>query len=308
MEGITPQLKPGIDGGGIFLVLFTICVFVLPVFSFFPPLSPSRSDAIRETHMKVGVERSKSNLKGQREPNSALRSGSPSKIQSLWIYPVKSCSGIEVARTKVLPVGLEFDRLFTFAQLKSPFPVGLNSSGEEKSRHNWEFITQRQFPLLATIKVDLYVPDVVQASGRADDRQKESFLVLRFPWRESGLRGVLEWVGAKIRGGLWAVPEKEILLPVSFPSPEEIKELGYTYEQVTIWKEKVQALNMEVELPRELRLYLSVSNKLGLFRVDPSQLREVHRCAPDVAEAGYQPVTGFQDAVSHYLENGIISD
>jgi hypothetical protein len=93
------------------------------------------------------------------------------------------------------------------------------------------------------------------------------------------------------------VPEKEALLPVAFPSQQEIDERGYTLEDVRIWKDNVQALNMEAELPPELRLYLGVSNRLGLFRINPAKLREVHRCAPTADSAGYQPVTGFQDAV-----------
>ncbi|KAG4220081.1 hypothetical protein PC116_g31440 [Phytophthora cactorum] len=56
---------------------------------------------------------------------------------------------------------------------------------------------------------------------------------------------------------------------------------------------------MEKDLPGELQRYLGVSNKLALFRVDPGQLREVYRTAPRKEEAGYQPVTGFQDAVCH---------
>lgn len=288
------------------MVLFTICVFIVPLFALFPPVFPSLSDAIRETHIKVGIERSKSNLKGQRQASSASRGGNDPKVQSLWVYPIKSCRGIELERAKVLPTGLEFDRLFTFAHLRSPFPVGLDSSADEKRQHRWEFITQRRFPLLATVQVDLYVPDVSKASGPPDDRQNESFLVVRFPWQETGLMGALEWISAKIRRGLRAQPEREVVLPVSFPSGKDVKELGYTYEEVTIWKDKVRALNISTELPPELRLYLGVSNKLGLFRVDPGQLREVHRCAPNVAEAGYQPVTGFQDAVSCLLEGCLI--
>ncbi len=72
---------------------------------------------------------------------------------------------------------------------------------------------------------------------------------------------------------------------------------AYTYEEVTIWRDRVRALNMEVELAPELQLYLGVSNKMALFRVNPDELRQIYRCAPRVEEAGYQPVTGFQDAV-----------
>jgi hypothetical protein len=122
---------------------------------------------------------------------------------------------------------------------------------------------------------------------------------VRFPWQERGLlRGLLGLAAAKLARGWRAQPEKEFVLPVAFPSEEEIAARGYVREEVTVWKDTVPALNMRVEVPPELALYLGVSNSLGLFRVDPGRLREVYRCAPSRAEAGYQPVTGFQDAVS----------
>ncbi len=300
----TTQLKnsPGLDAASISLLLITIFVFLLPLFLFFPPVPPSRTDAILQTHSRVGIEPGSSNLKsrGNSSPKDAgaRSSGSgPGRIKSLWIYPVKSCKGIELSQSKVIPAGLEFDRLFTFAQLKSPFPVRLDTPDAEKSSHRWEFITQRQFRLLATIQVELYIPDIIKHKGQPF-KTSDVFIVLRFPWRERGIWGALGWLAAKLARGWRGVPEKEIVLPATFPSASEIEENGYTYDEVTIWKEKVTALNMESELPEELRLYLGVSNKLALFRIDPEKLREVFRCALPENEAGYQPVTGFQDAVS----------
>ncbi|OIW32398.1 putative molybdenum ion binding protein [Coniochaeta ligniaria NRRL 30616] len=306
MESPSPS-GPGsgsaIDGAGIFLVLVTVAVFFIPIFILFPPVPPSRSEALSQTHAKIGLDRSKSNLK--KKNLSSRTSQQQPTIQSLWIYPVKSCAGIELARSKVLPQGLEFDRLFTFAQLKSPFPVSSDESRKEdkKGEHTWHFITQRQFPLLATVKVELYVPDASRKPSAGEEVSTESFIILRFPWRERGLAGVLATLAAKLRGGLRARAEKEVLLPVAFPGEEEIRERWYDWEQVTIWKDTVEALNMAEELPEELRLYLGVSNKLGLFRVDPSRLREVTRCAPRREEAGYQPATGFQDAYPLHLIN-----
>lgn len=294
-----------IDGAGIFLVLVTVAVFFIPIFILFPPVPPSQSEALAQTHVKIGLDRSKSNLKKKRDLSSRTTTTANPTVQSLWIYPVKSCAGIELSRSKVLPQGLEFDRLFTFAQLKSPFPARSDESrGGEKAAHTWHFITQRQFPLLATVKVELYVPDASRKPRDGEEEASgESFVILRFPWRERGLAGVLATAAAKLRGGLGARAEREILLPVAFPSEEEIKERWYDWEKVTIWKETVEALNMAEELPEELRLYLGVSNKLGLFRVDPGRLREVTRCAPRKEEAGYQPVTGFQDAYPLHLMN-----
>jgi hypothetical protein len=319
MDGHTvPRGGPVIDASSAFILLVTIVAFFLPLFIIFPPVPPSKREALLDTHSQIGLGPSESGLRGHHTGDDAgggavkSQSGSQNgnqngssakalgKIRSLWIYPIKSCKGIEVRQSKVLPTGLEFDRLFTFAQLKSPFPVGLQASGDEKGAHAWQFITQRQFPLLATVQVELFVPDIIKARGHAS-KVSEPFLLVRFPWQERGVRGVLGLVAAKMARGWRARPEKEFVLPVAFPSQDEIDARGYAREEVTIWRDTVTALNMETELPRELALHLGVSNRLGLFRIDPARLRNVYRCAPAKDDAGYQPVAGFQDAVSEQL-------
>jgi hypothetical protein len=290
-----------LDFSAVFLLFVTICAFMIPVLVILPPGNIRSSDALLQTHTRAGVRKAKSNLNNQYEALPSSKDGNGKKasatIRSLFIYPVKSCRGIEVTRSRVLPQGLEFDRLFTFAQLKSPFPVSLDSTDEAKSQHRWEFITQRQFARLATVKVDLWLPDDMKLRKQSM-KSREAFLILRFPWKEQGWRGLLSVLMAKVSGGVAAQPEKEILLPVDFPSGAEMEKNGYTFEDVKIWKETIRALNMSSEITEELRLYLGVSNKLGLFRIDPAGLRQVHRCAPRKGDAGYQPVTGFQDAVS----------
>ncbi|KAK5660222.1 hypothetical protein OQA88_12756 [Cercophora sp. LCS_1] len=255
--GLRPT--PAVGGADLLLIVATICVFVLPILIYFPPMLPSKSEALLQTHTPIGLPPAKSGLRRRNTKPAPPRHGhgteGPAKIRSLWIYPVKSCKGIEVSESKVVPSGLEFDRLYTFAQLKSPFPVGINASETEKGRHKWDFITQRQFPLLATVNVDLFLPDLAKTKGH-DAADSDGYLVLRFPWVESGLLGVLGWVVAKLGRGWRALPEKEVVLPVAFPSPGEIDRSGYVYEEVTIWREAVTALNLEAELPRELRLYL----------------------------------------------------
>jgi hypothetical protein len=293
-----------IDASSAFLLLITIFVFFLPLLIYFPPVPPSQRDALLETHSPIGLQSTRKDASAGAIP---VKNGSKSlaTIRNLWIYPVKSCKGIEVSQSKVLPTGLEFDRLYTFAQLKSRFPVGVQHASDEdnKQAHAWEFITQRQFPLLATVQVDLFVPDIIKARGRpSPSKVSDAFLLVSFPWQEPGLRGVLSWVAAKIARASWrARPEKELVLPVTFPPQEEIEARGYTHEQVTIWRDTATALNMERELPRELQLYLGVSNKLGIFRIDPARLRHVYRCAPNKVVAGYQPVVGFQDAVRIFI-------
>lgn len=120
---------------------------------------------------------------------------------------------------------------------------------------------------------------------------------MSFPYQEAGWRGVVAKWGAAVKG---TIPEKQFRVPFN-PSQVQIEKAGYSYEKMTIWKETINALNLEIEIPEELRYYLGISNKLGLFRIDNSKLREVARNAPKKEELGYQPVVGFQDAVSQLV-------
>lgn len=311
-ESVLAGAEPGagllsgqeLNASVFFLPFVTLLGFLLPILYIFPPVPATKSDALSETHIRLGLSRAESNLKDQYSPrhkgDASASEASRARLQALEIFPVKSCRGIEVSRSRVLPTGLEFDRLYTFAQLKSPFPLSVNATEEEKQKgHTWEFITQRQFALLAMVKVDVWVPNPArkQAAGGYEGTPGEAWIMLRFPWKELGLRGVLQTAAAKLSRGWNAVPETEILLPVAFPSDAEIKQRGYEFENVKIWKDVVKALNLKSELPKELAQFLGVSNQLGLFRINPEVLREVYRCAPTKEAAGYQPIVGFQDAV-----------
>lgn len=301
-----------LDAGSIFVLTVTLIVFCGPLLFLFPPFPPRKSDALDETHNKLGVEQAKSNLTDYAKlDNVALESTTAvGKIKSLFVYPIKSCKGIELTRAKVIPTGLEFDRLFTFAQLKSPFPVAVDDSdGAKPKEHTWEFITQRQFPLLATVEVELWQPDLGKIKGFRDlaaGSSDEVYLIVRFPWREGGWRGAWESFAAKCLRGWRATPTIEVLLPMAFPDKNEIARKGYEFERVRVWGEETVALNMGNELPEELRLYLGVSNKLALFRVDPEALREVGKNAPGETVAGYRPVVGFADSVSATSDSHVV--
>jgi uncharacterized protein YcbX len=236
-----------------------------------------------------------------RPPSTEETSAEWWRLKSLWIYPVKSCRGVELNRGTIISTGMEYDRQFTFAQLKSPFPVNANTPNKEKADHKWEFITQRQFPLLAKVRTEMWVPDqsVETYKPHCEDVQSGGVIILSFPFQEAGWKGTVARWGAKIKG---TIPEKQFRVPFD-PSPAQVEKAGYTYEKMTIWKDTVEALNLEIDIPEELRYYLGISNKLGLFRIDNSKLREVHRNAPKKEQLGYQPVTGFQDAYPLHLVN-----
>ncbi|KAJ3549208.1 hypothetical protein NM208_g599 [Fusarium decemcellulare] len=278
----------------IIILFILLTILALRIITRLFTISQPNKD-IQQTHRKIGLEPALTNLSSQFSGEHQPAPGKPIVLQSLWIYPLKSCQGIEVSRSRVLPVGLEFDRLYTFAQLKKVTgPLG--SEGSKDDQYKWEFITQRQYPLLASLNVELWQPD--PAKPKADGK---GYILFRFPWK--GTRISLTSVIAKLAGGWNDKPEKEVRLPVDFPTDKEIRTKGYTFESCSIWKDKVIALNMEKELPSELSLYLGTRHRLGLFRIDPGRLRQVHRCAPAKVDAGYQPVTGFQDAYPVHLIN-----
>ncbi|KAK2591641.1 hypothetical protein QQS21_010655 [Conoideocrella luteorostrata] len=295
-SGLMGQL----DYGAVFLVTVTIVVFMVPVFILFPPIPVDHSDALRQTHSKIGLQPHQSNLRSQYTAKHQPQPGKKPRIESLYIYPIKSCRGIELDRSKVLPTGLEHDRLYMLAQLK---PQAI-SSGKQAghSSNSWEFLTLRQLPLMANIKVDIWLPDPSKKSrqlGHLDG----GFIVVRFPWQHQGLKGMVQLLAAKISRGLGAVPEKEFILPLEFPSKKDIESRRYQFEDVKIWVDVTQGLNMSRDLPPELATYLGAKYRLGLFRADPSNRREVFRCAPPEETLGYQSVVDFQDAYPVHLLN-----
>lgn len=320
-----------LDVSSVFLFLITVVVFSIPVFIIFPPIPVERSDALGQTHSKIGVSARDSNLRHQWTAHTGTnghaggsvgtsQARSP-MIDSLHIYPLKSCQGIELAEATVLPTGLEHDRVFCLAQRKTKkqtaAPDATAASETPKSEtpfvdvDYWEVITLRQIALMANIKVDLWAPDSSKHSrqlgpitGANGAGSNESFLVVRFPWRSAGVKGFIETVAAKLSRGLSAVAEREFMLPMSFPSLQEAKARGYSHTEVTLFRKVLSALNMGSEVPPELASYLGLEQgKLAVFRLDPAHRRQVFRCAPTRADAGYQPEIDFQDAVS---ESGFI--
>ena len=213
------------------------------------------------------------------------------RVKSLWIYPIKSCKGVEVQSSDIIKTGLRYDRQFSFAQLISPFPVSASDSKATKANHKWKFITQREFSMLSLVKTELWLPDPKKPSYSEDlpAVKTEGAIIVTFPYQEDGWRGMLANLAAKFRGG---VPEKSFSIPFS-PTEEQIKR-DYTLEDFTIWKDTTKSLNMGILVPPELKYFLGVRNPLSLFRV--SNYREVYRTAPRKEQLGWQPITGFADA------------
>ncbi|TKA77082.1 hypothetical protein B0A55_03566, partial [Friedmanniomyces simplex] len=60
----------------------------------------------------------RSNLRSQYEQRPSSSDGHP-RVKALFIYPIKSCRGVELATAEVESSGLKYDRRLTFAQLVS---------------------------------------------------------------------------------------------------------------------------------------------------------------------------------------------
>lgn len=315
-----------LDASSIFLFLVTLVVFSIPVFIIFPPIPVERSDALGQTHSKVGIPQRESNLRDQYQTaqtrshgaNGHAATSQPTpKIHSLHIYPLKSCRGIELTEATVLPTGLEHDRVFCLAQRKTRKRTGRDAAPPEPAASladtvdYWEVLTLRQMAPMVGIKVDLWLPDSSKHSRQlgpmtADDGtgHSDSFLVVRFPWRSAGVKGFVETVAAKLSRGLSATPEREFMLSMGFPSDREVKARGYSHAEVTHFRNVIPALNMGAELPTELALYLGLEpGQLAVFRLDPDHRRQVFDCAPTREVAGYQPEIDFQDAYPLHLLN-----
>ncbi|KAF4994738.1 hypothetical protein FGRMN_5592 [Fusarium graminum] len=253
----TKHFVSNLDAVSLLLLAVTLIAFLVPIFILFPPVSVDCSDVLRQTHSRAGLasrhDNDRRESSGHRVPEVSTPEG-----KSRHISPVDSCRAIELDIAATPSDSMKCDRLYTFAQLDPEI-------GQEDSPV-WETISSEDFPLLANINVDLWIPDPHKTSrllGTVDG----AFLVLQFPWTAAGL---MQQISAKISHGFRAAPEKEFMLPASFPDENEIRVQGYSFAKVRIGGHVTTALNMEVELPAELARYLGVEHHLGIFRVGRS--------------------------------------
>lgn len=222
-------------------------------------------------------------------------------VKAIFIYPLKSCMGIELNTSDIIRTGLRYDRQFTLGQQVTGLPTM-----EGKVKSEWSFITQRTFPRLAKVETEIWVPDE-SVSGYSEEGKyvkSEGCLIVRFPFSPDTDFTV---EGLKAYGRIWAAylsgrPEPMLEFHVPFnPTQERMKEMGYQSAEVRIWKDTPVALDMACEIPVEimekLRYTLGVTNPLTLFRIDTRKYREVYKCAPKREDVGFQPVIGMADSV-----------
>ncbi len=296
-----------------YIAISAACFLPALLWTFFKTLGLHSQQAKPEGCRKIGVsgksnladehdERYKDAVQGQSDDAASWR------VKSLWIYPVKSCRGVELETGTVTGAGMEYDRQFSFAQLSSKFPVSANTPQEEKAKHTWKFMTQRSLSPMAMIKTEIWVPDPSSSkySERHQNVQSGGVLIIRFPHvgSEEGIVGKFKDILALAFGQ----PEREVHIPLN-PTQEQIAEKGYAVEDMEIWTDKPRSVIIastedNILWIQELRSYLGITNHLALFRVSKEyQPREVYRCAPRKEALGYQPTVGFQDAYPLHIMN-----
>ncbi|MCJ1464279.1 hypothetical protein MMC07_002892 [Pseudocyphellaria aurata] len=238
--------------------------------------------------------------KGSQENSGASRW----RVKSLWIYPVKSCRGVELSEGTVISTGMQYDRQFSFARLQGGFPASSTETDAE-AKIEWKFITQRERPQLAQVKTEIWIPDPLSPDYSPDhpNVQSEGVLIFKFPI-EDGLWGWMSNQFVRMGGRAF---ERSFQVPYN-PTQKQIKDAGYETEKMIIWKDSPLSLLIASTSPsqnnpvmKELSRFLNISSSLGLFRV--SDERELYRCAPRKEQLGYQSRVGFQDAYPLHLLN-----
>ncbi|KAF9734817.1 hypothetical protein PMIN06_000721 [Paraphaeosphaeria minitans] len=229
------------------------------------------------------------------------------KVKALMVYPLKSCAGVELDKAEVGHTGLKYDRQFTFAQQVTSLPTL-----EGKVESEWTFITLRQFPRLAKVEVEMWVPDPVAPGYDKDSEwvKSDGCIVARFPFSPdlefsvAGIKNYGKILAAKLGGK--SEPMVEIRIPFN-PKKDTIKARGYRKEPVKIFGDVPVALNVGCDLPDEtvdqLKYILGVSNPLTIFRIDPESPRLVLQNAPKKEDVGFQTAIGMQDAHPVQIQN-----
>lgn len=258
---------------------------------------------------RLGLE-TQSNLSDEhheRYSKTQQSEGSSWRVKSLWIYPVKSCRGVELDTASIGGRGMQYDRQFSFAQLNSKFPASPGDSEKEKAKHQWKFVTQRTIAAMANIKTEIWVPDPSSPtySQQEPNVRSQGVIVIKFPAPAKG-------------SGLWQIitdtlipitAKAEVSIHIPFdPTQEQISTKNYRVERMEIWKDNPESLLITSTEDHDswihhLQSYLGITNQLALFRVGSGQLREVYRCAPRRDELGYQSTVGFQDAYPLHILN-----
>ena len=241
-------------------------------------------EACRRLGKSIGKQHIEKQINLKIPENGHTPGTSQWKVRNLWIYPVKSCRGIDVLKATCTSVGLEFDRQFSFARYQK------SSKPNETDIYKWTFITQRSIPKMATIRTEIWIPDPKSPAYDLDHPNVQSQGVVRINFPD-------------------ILTGKDKAIDVPF-QPTEAYILGKGLEEanMTIWKDDPHALivaSTERNDPGmiDLQTHLQLTTPLALFRTIDPNARRLFRCAPRIEEVGYQPSICFQDAYPLHILN-----
>ena len=248
-------------------------------------------------YRKLGLEGT-SNLQDECEEQYTIETRSKKKtpkwkLKALWVYPIKSCAGVELDVADIDGAGMLWDRKFGFAEWLTP-PA---KAGAPAPRPEWTFRTLRQpgYEKLALVRPEIWLKESMIDRNRRGVEGDNGLLIVKYPYIPSGPLAAVDRLMISLG---FMSDESSFQVPL-VPSEDH----GYRAEEVTIWKDSPNWLNYGKHLPDELRQYLGVKNPVTLFRVDPQSYRKVFRCAPKEEDVGYQPIVGFADAYPLHLLN-----
>ncbi|KAL8999946.1 MAG: hypothetical protein Q9169_001352 [Polycauliona sp. 2 TL-2023] len=295
----------------VLLLLFTLLCLLATVFDRWPKLDGSShvdnppADGPRACK-RYGSNPEPATPKPKRGHRQSQGKQGPivGSVDSLYVHPIKSCRAVRVEEAEVLSTGLKYDRNFTFAEYSST---------------GWKFITQRRYPKLANICLEIWVPDPESTQYSPNEANVRSGGVLRVRYPDP-------------RKGSGGTVFKTFDIPYN-PTEKQISKMGYTLEKLTVWKDRPDALliarttdatlvnsifsvlsriflkDSKPKWIQEIRDYIEGSKPLALFRVAAGHERQVFRNAPSKEQLGYQSVVGFVDAYPlHILGLSSVAD
>ncbi|KAJ5081313.1 Molybdenum cofactor sulfurase C-terminal [Penicillium alfredii] len=241
---------------------------------------------------RLGLSPGQSNLRDEFDPKYA--EGVPSvhdngrawRVKALFTYPLKSCGGIELQASDVVPTGLAFDRQFVFA---------------EHGADGWTCRTLRNagFNRMALIQPEIWVPDpsAPDYDVALPEVQSQGVMVVSYPRLPPA-----RWIGWCVRLGMaLGVLQRRHQFNLPLRADSECRLVS-----VRIWKDKPLAYDYGAKLPASLHAYLGsdpTNTQLTLFRASSRHSREIFRNAPRKASLGFQPNTAFADAYPIHLLN-----
>ncbi|KAI4125797.1 MAG: hypothetical protein LQ338_004077 [Usnochroma carphineum] len=232
-------------------------------------------------------------LQAKRRRNQGRQGPSNAVVESLYLYPIKSCRAVQVEEAEVLSTGFKYDRQYTFAEFRGT-PQGESVSAGSEST-GWHSVTQRKYGKLANIQLEVWEPDPESLDYAPGEPNvlSDGVLVVRYPDPDNSNHR--------------SKAEKSFELPYN-PTKGQISNQGYSMQKMTIWKDCPDSLLItstdRADAPpwiRDIQASIGCSKPFALFRVATGNDRQVFRNAPRKQQIGYQSVVGFADAYPFHI-------